>query len=62
MCVAAVIMVLSLVAASFCNTVPGLLATQSVMYALGGLTLYFPCMQFIDEWFVARKGLAYGIM
>lgn len=54
--------VLSMVAASFCNTVGGLLATQGVLYAIGGLTLYFPAMIFVDEWFIARKGLAYGVM
>lgn len=24
--------------------------------------LYFPAIQILDEWFVRRKGLAYGIM
>ena len=62
MCVAAAIMVISLIAASFCNSISGLMATQSVMYAVGGLALYFPSVQFVDEWFVSRKGLAYGIM
>ena len=62
MYIAAAIMVMSLIAASFCNSVSGLLATQSVMYAIGGLLIYFPSMQYIDEWFVARKGMAYGIM
>lgn len=56
------IMVAALIAASFCNTVAGLIATQGVMYAVGGIFAYFPSMQYIDEWFVARKGLAYGVM
>ena len=57
MCVAAVVMIVSLIAASFCNDVSGLIATQGVMYALGGLTLYFPSINYIDEWFHARKGM-----
>lgn len=57
-----VIATLSLFAASFAQNTPTLLATQGVMYALGGLTLYFPAMYVIDEWFIKRKGLAYGIV
>jgi MFS family permease len=57
-----VIMVVSLMAASFCETATGLLATQGVLYGLGGLIMYFPGMAFVDEWFVARKGIAFGIM
>lgn len=29
---------------------------------MGGLTLYFPAMYVIDEWFIARKGIAYGVV
>ena len=57
-----VLMVAGLVAASFCNSVPALIATQGVMYALGGLVLYFPAMQLIGEWFVQRRGLAFGLV
>lgn len=57
-----VLMVAGLVAASFCNSVSGLIATQGVMYALGGLVLYFPAMQLIGEWFVQRRGLAFGLV
>lgn len=62
MCAGAALMVLSLVAASFCNSVAGLLATEGVLYAVGGVVTYFPAIQYIDEWFVARKGLAYGVV
>ncbi|KAK5172918.1 uncharacterized protein LTR77_003040 [Saxophila tyrrhenica] len=58
----AVIAITAMVAASFCNSVSGLLATQGVMYAIGGMTLYYPAMVYVDEWFVARKGTAYGVM
>ncbi len=58
----AAVIVASMVAASFCNSVGGLLATQGVMYALGGMTLYYPAMVYVDEWFIARKGMAYGVM
>lgn len=61
-CCGLIIMVLSLVAASFCNSISGLIGTQGVMYAIGGLILYFPVMSLITEWFVQRRGLAFGIM
>lgn len=57
-----VIMAIGLVAASFCNSVAGLVATQGVIYAIGSILLYFPANLFLDEWFVARKGLAFGTM
>ena len=57
-----IIMVTSLIAASFCNSVSGLLATQGVMYAVGGSIIYFPSIQYIEEWFVVKRGMAYGVM
>ena len=57
-----VITALSLIVASYANNTATLLATQGVMYALGGLTLYFPAMYVVDEWFIARKGLAYAVV
>lgn len=57
-----VVTTLSLIVASFAQNTATLLATQGVLYAIGGLTLYFPAMYVIDEWFIARKGLAYGIV
>ncbi|CAK4001245.1 Monocarboxylate transporter 4 [Lecanosticta acicola] len=57
-----VIMAVGLAAASFCNSVLGLIATQGVVYGIGSILLYFPANLFLDEWFVARKGLAFGTM
>jgi nitrate/nitrite transporter NarK len=56
-----VISMASLIGASFANTVPGLLATQGVLYAVGGSIHYFPAFLYLDEWFVRRRGLAFGI-
>ena len=44
MCVSAVGMVGSLLAASFCRSVGGLLATQGLMYGVCGLGTYFPAL------------------
>lgn len=56
-----VAMVAGLIGASFCNTVAGLIATQGVLYGMGCILLYFPAQLFLDEWFMKRKALAYGI-
>ncbi|KAK7984974.1 major facilitator superfamily domain-containing protein [Apiospora saccharicola] len=56
------IMSISLAASSFCDTVPQLIAFQGCLYAVGGGIAYAPCILYLDEWFVRRKGLAYGIM
>lgn len=44
------------------TTVTHLLLTQGLLYALAGCFLYYPLFLYIDEWFVRRKGLAYGIL
>lgn len=57
-----IVTAVALIAASFAKNAATLLATQGVLYAIGGLTLYFPAMYVIDEWFIKRKGLAFGIV
>jgi MFS family permease len=56
------IMALSLVLASFAESVWQLILTQGVLYGIGGTILYSPTVLFLDEWFVQRKGFAYGLM
>ena len=53
---------LALIISSFSTRVWQLILTQGVLYALGGMLLYAPTITFLDEWFVRRKGFAYGIM
>ncbi|KAI0862726.1 MFS general substrate transporter [Xylaria cubensis] len=52
---------LSLSLASLATTTNALIALQGVLYAIGGAIAYCPTVLYIDEWFVARKGMAYGI-
>lgn len=56
------IMCFSLALSSFSTTTTHLILTQGVLYAIGGGICYFPCIIYTDEWFVQRKGLAYGVM
>lgn len=54
------IMLSGLVGASFARNIAQLVATQGVLYGIGGSLLYFPIYLYIDEWFDKRRGLAYG--
>lgn len=57
-----VILLAALIAASFAQTVGQLIATQGAMFAVGGALHYFPTLAYLDEWFVQRKGLAFGVI
>lgn len=52
----------ALIASSFSTKVWHLILTQGVLYAIGGSLLYSPTMFYLDEWFVKKKGLAFGVM
>ncbi|TKX27491.1 MFS transporter-like protein 3 [Elsinoe australis] len=56
------IMILALIAASYAKSASHLLATQGIMYGIGGSLAYFTAFIYLDEWFIARKGLAYGML
>ncbi|KAF4964215.1 hypothetical protein FSARC_7849 [Fusarium sarcochroum] len=60
--VGTVICILSLLGASFANSVNVLIVTQGVLYGLGFLLLYFPLLSMLNEWFVHRRGFAYAIV
>lgn len=56
------VLLLALFLSSFAQEIWQLILLQGVMYGLGGAMAYCPCILFMDEWFVRRKGLAFGIM
>ncbi|KAL3475094.1 MFS general substrate transporter [Aspergillus californicus] len=51
-----------LVAASFANTLPKLIVTQGIMYAVGFVFIYYPLISMINEWWIVRRGMAFGII
>ncbi|KAJ2969685.1 hypothetical protein NUW58_g9925 [Xylaria curta] len=55
-------MSLALALSSFATTTTHLILSQGVFYGLGGSLAYCPCIMYLNEWFVKKKGLAYGIM
>lgn len=56
------LMCVSLALSSFSQNTVHLIVTQGIFYAIGGSISYGPTLLYLDEWFVKRKGLAYGIM
>ncbi|OAA64858.1 Major facilitator superfamily transporter [Cordyceps fumosorosea ARSEF 2679] len=54
--------ILSLVAGSFATTLEGLILTQGVAYGLGFLVFYYPILHMVSEYWVARRGMAFGIL
>lgn len=60
-CVGLAIMFSGLLIASSTESSMVVLWTQGVMYGVGALLVYFPAMFLIDEWFVERKGFAFGV-
>lgn len=50
----------SLVLSSFSTEVWQLIASQGVLCAIGSGLLFSPTTLYLDEWFISRKGLAYG--
>ncbi|OAA59575.1 Major facilitator superfamily domain, general substrate transporter [Niveomyces insectorum RCEF 264] len=51
-----------LVAASFTTSVHGLIGTQGLLYGFGFVTLSYPIVSMLNEWWVARKGMAFGLI
>lgn len=54
--------ILALVAGSFANSLTTLILTQGVMYGIGFLIFYFPILMMVDEFWVRRRGMAYGTL
>ncbi|KAI1477812.1 major facilitator superfamily domain-containing protein [Daldinia eschscholtzii] len=54
--------ILGLMAASFTSSVNGLIGTQGFLYGLGFVTLTYPIISMLNEWWVVRKGMAFGLI
>ncbi|KAK8202060.1 hypothetical protein M8818_005585 [Zalaria obscura] len=56
------ICVVSLIAASFATATWQLLLSQGALYGAGWVICYTPFLFMLNEWFVEKRGLAYGIL
>ncbi|KAF2129378.1 MFS general substrate transporter, partial [Dothidotthia symphoricarpi CBS 119687] len=51
-----------LVAGSFADRLGTLVLTQGVMYGVGFVVFYYPILSMVDEFWVQRRGMAYGVL
>ncbi|KAI5918695.1 hypothetical protein F4810DRAFT_690690 [Camillea tinctor] len=51
-----------MLAASFANSVDALIITQGFLYGLSFVTLTYPIVSMLNEWFIARKGMELGLI
>ncbi|OQE31242.1 hypothetical protein PENSTE_c001G03281 [Penicillium steckii] len=56
------VMCLSLALSSFSTNITHLILSQGIGFGIGGSLAYTPSILFMSEWFVKRKGLAFGVV
>ncbi|KAI1321553.1 major facilitator superfamily domain-containing protein [Xylariaceae sp. FL0255] len=56
------ICIIGLVLGSFVSTLEALILTQGVAYGIGFLIFYYPILSMVNEYWIARRGMAYGIL
>ncbi|KAI0509761.1 major facilitator superfamily domain-containing protein [Xylaria bambusicola] len=56
------ICIAGLVLGSFASTLEVLILTQGVAYGVGFLIFYYPILSMVNEHWVTRRGMAYGIL
>jgi hypothetical protein len=57
-----VMCIVALGTGSLADNLGGLVATQGVLYATGFLLLYWPTLSMVNEWWVVRRGFAFGLI
>ncbi|KAI8950155.1 major facilitator superfamily domain-containing protein [Xylaria longipes] len=61
-CVGWSICIAGLVLGSFASTLETLILTQGVAYGVGFLIFYYPILGMVNEYWIARRGMAYGVI
>ncbi|KAL8834869.1 MAG: hypothetical protein Q9176_007234 [Flavoplaca citrina] len=56
------ICIIGLLASSFSRNVGALIVTQGLIYGFGFLMIYWPIISFINEWWIHRRGMAFGVI
>ncbi|KAJ7617455.1 major facilitator superfamily domain-containing protein [Mycena polygramma] len=52
----------ALFGASYATTISQLIVLQGIFYGIGAVLMYTTCTSYMSEWFVARRGMANGIL
>lgn len=56
------ICIVVLLTASYTAFVSGLIATKGILYGLGFVILIYPIIIMLNEWWITRKGMAFGLI
>ncbi|KAL8644066.1 MAG: hypothetical protein Q9226_007955 [Calogaya cf. arnoldii] len=56
------ICIIGLLASSFVNSIGALIVTQGILYGTGFLIFYYPIISIINEWWIQRRGMAFGVI
>ncbi|KAH7089753.1 major facilitator superfamily domain-containing protein [Paraphoma chrysanthemicola] len=54
--------IIGLVTGSFADRLGTLILTQGTMYGVGFIIFYYPILSMVDEYWVKRRGMAYGLL
>lgn len=57
-----VLVLAAVIASSFAQSVTQLIITQGLLYGIGGAIHYYPALAYLDEWFIYRRGMAFGVV
>lgn len=60
--VAGILCILSLIAGSFATTLSTLMLTQGFIYGIGFTISEYPIISMINEFWISRRGMAYGLV
>ena len=53
---------LGLVAGSFARSLATLIFTQGIVYGTGFIIFYYPILSMVNEFWITRRGMAYGLL
>lgn len=56
------ICILGLLLGSFATSLGTLIFTQGIMYGMGLLIFYYAILSFVNEYWITRRGMAYGLL
>lgn len=54
--------IVALLASSFVSSIGALIVTQGIIYGTGFLIFYYPIISIINEWWIRRRGMAFGVI
>lgn len=54
--------IIGLLAGSFAKTLGALIFTQGILYGLGFVIFYYPIISMVNDFWIKRRGMAYGLL